>query len=190
MRRWTLRGLHASAVLLGFLLVLEGPDLLLLGVRDARFWGPVGIVSGLLTLPLLWVVGVGFAPPWTLPVYRDGKMRLRVAGYHLVCTTLAAWLWTAPTLRAVAWVHERRGFAATGSLEDVVSVAAGLLLAELLFLFPTVVLFVRLSAFQTDVDLSAARTVKLLRTALLAVGLPLVVGFVVTVGAVVLTTTP
>lgn len=188
MRPWTLRGLRASAVLLGFLLVLEGPDLLLLGVRDARSWGPVGIVSGLLTLPLLWLFGVGFAPPWTLPRYRDGQMRLRVAGYHLVCTTLAAWLWTAPTRRVVAWVHEQQGAAATGSPENLVAVAVGLVLAELLFLFPAVVLFVRLSEFQTAVDLASARTTDLLRTALLAVGCPLVVGFVVTMGVVVLTT--
>lgn len=187
MRRWTLRGLRASAVLLGFLLVLEGPDLLLLGVREARYWLPVGVVSGLLTLPLLWVAGVGFAPPWSLPIYRNGELRLRVVGYHLVCTTLAAWLWTAPTRRLVVWVHGQRGVAAAGSLEALVSVAVGLLLAELLFLFPALVLFVRLSEFQTAVDLTSARAVDLLRTALLAVGGPLVVGFAVTMGGVVLT---
>lgn len=182
MRRRTVRALHVTAVLVSFLLVLEGPDLLLLGVRDARYWFPIGLVSGVLTLPLLWVVGIGFVPPWTMPAYREGRVRPRVAGYHLVCTTLATWLWTFPTVSLVAWVHERRGLAvARGAVvTDPLSVAGGLVLAELLFLLPAVVLFVRLSSFRTAIDLSEARASDLFRTALVAVGSYLLAGYAVT----------
>lgn len=191
MRRWTVRTLHASAVLLSFVLVLEGPDLLLLAVLDARRWLPVGLVSGLLTLPLLWTVGVGFAPPWTLPYYDADTPRRRVVGYHLTCCILAAWLWTVPTLHAVAWVHAYRGFAGTtGVPTDPVSVAAGLALAGLLFFAPTLVLFVRLSAFWTAVDLYETRARDLLRPGVVAVGVPLGVALVVCLLASLVATGP
>jgi hypothetical protein len=175
-------------VVVSFALVLEGPDLLLLGVLDARLWLPVGLATGLVTSPVLWLCGVGFAPPWTLPVYRDGERRLRAVGYHLTCCVVGAWLWTDPTRRAVAWVRDQRGLAAAGAPPDVGSVAAGLVLAELCFLVPAVVLFVRLSDFRTGVDFDDARTSELLRTALLGVGGALVAGFVVTLAGVVVTT--
>jgi hypothetical protein len=190
MRRWTVRALHASAVLVSFLLVLEGPDLLLLSVRDARVWLPVGLTSGLLTLPLLWSTGVGFAPPWTLPYFSAETPLRRVVAYHLTCCVLGAWLWTAPTRRVVTWTHGRRGASADpGTLPvDVVSVAAGVVLAALLFLPPALVLFVRLSAFRTPADLRDARALALLRPALLAVGSYLLAGVVVTVALLVVTT--
>jgi hypothetical protein len=191
MRRWTVRALHASAVLVSFALVLEGPDLLLLGVRDVRLWLPVGLASGLLTLPLLWWTGVGFAPPWTWPYYSAGTPRRRVAGYHLVCCVLAAWLWTAPTLRLVAWVHGRRGAVVPGTgLGDVGSVAVGLVLAALSFLLPTLLLFVRLSAFRTPVDLHEARAGDVLRPVVLGIGSALLVGVVVAFVAALAATNP
>jgi hypothetical protein len=190
MRRWTVRALHAAAVLVSFALVLEGPDLLLFSVRDARLWLPVGVASGLLTLPLLWRVGVGFTPPWTWPYYSVGTPRRRVVAYHLTCSVLAAWLWTAPTLRVVAWVHERRGAAVVPGTApgDVVSVAVGLVLAALLFFLPALVLFVRLSAFRTSVDLHEARAGDLLRPASLAVGSYLLTATVVSLALVVVAT--
>ncbi|AUV81525.1 hypothetical protein C2R22_07540 [Salinigranum rubrum] len=190
MRRWTVRVLHASAVLVSFLLVLEGPDLLLLSVRDARVWLLVGLTSGLLTLPVLWSTGIGFAPPWTLPSFSAETPLRRVVVYHLTCCVLGAWLWTAPTRRVVAWTHGRRGAGvAPGTVPtDVVSVAAGLVLAGLLFLLPASVLFVRLSAFRTPVDLRGARARDLLRPALLAVGSYLLAGIVATVVLLVVTT--
>jgi hypothetical protein len=189
MRRWTVRALHASAVLVSFALVLEGPDLLLLGVRDVRLWLPVGLASGLLTLPLLWWAGVGFTPPWTWPYYSADTPHRRVVGYHLTCCVLGAWLWTVPALRVVAWVHERRGGAvAPGTVpDDVGSVAVGLVLAALSFCLPALVLVVRLSAFRTSVDLHEARASDLLRPASLAVGSYLLTATVVTLATVVVT---
>ncbi len=190
MRRWTVRALHASAVLVSFLLVLEGPDLLLLSVRDARLWLPVGLATGLLTLPLLWLTGVGFAPPWTLPSFSAETPLRRVAVYHLACCVLGTWLWTAPTRHLVVRVHGRRGGGVDpGTVPaDIVSVAAGLVLAALLFLPPALVLFVRLSAFRTPVDLHDAPASDLLRPALLGVGSYLLAGVVVTVMLLVVTT--
>lgn len=174
-------GLRVSSVLVGFALVLEGPDLLLFAVLDVRRWFPLGFVTGLLTLPLLWWQGVGFVPPWTMPRYASTPLR-RVAVYHLTCSVLAAWLWTYPTLRVVAWVSGRRGDSVhVGTVPaDVVTLAGGLFLAALLFFCPAVVLFVRLSEFRTSVDLDTARVRDLLRPAVLAVGGWLLVGVVVT----------
>jgi hypothetical protein len=189
MRGWVVRGLHGAAVVLLFGLVLEGPDLLLLAVRDVRRWLPIGLATGLLTLPLLPCRGLGFAPPWTMPAYVPGTSLRRAGVYHLVCSVAAAWLWTYPTLVLVAWVHERRGFAVetVGAVPaDAVSVAGGLVLSGLLFFPPALVVFVRLSTFRTDVDLHAARAVELFRPGVVAVGSPLLVGVVVGVLPVVL----
>jgi hypothetical protein len=192
MRRRTVQALHVSSVLVSFLLILEGPDLLLLAVRDARLWLPVGLASGLLTLPLLWWTGVGFAPPWTWPYYSAGTPRQRVVAYHLTCSVLAAWLWTAPTLRVVAWVHERRGAAVVPGTPpgDVVSVAVGLVLAALLFFLPALVLFVRFSAFRTPVDLHEARAGDVLRPVVLGIGSALLAGVVVAFVAALRATNP
>jgi hypothetical protein len=183
MRRAVVRGLHVASVVLSFLLVLEGPDLLLLAVRDVDLWLPVGVASALLTLPVLRRWGVGLVPPWSMPAYAPGASLRRAGGYHLLCGVLVAWLWTYPTLRAVAWIHDRRGLAATvGTLPtDAVSVAGGLLLAELLFFLPALVVVVRLSAFRTDVDLHEARAGEVFRPAVAALGSYLLTGFVVSV---------
>jgi hypothetical protein len=187
MRDGAVRALHACAVVLSFALVLEGPDLLLLAVRDARLWLPVGLASGLLTLPLLRRPGVGLVPPWTMPVYAGRVSLPRVGVYHLTCCVVVAWLWTVPTLRAVAWVHASRGLdhdvgavAAAGAVPaDVVSVAGGLLLAGLLLFPPAVVVFARLSAFRTGVDLDGVGVRELLRPAAVGVGSYLLAGVVV-----------
>ena len=106
----------------------------------------------------------------------------RVVGYHLLCSVLAAWLWTAPTLRLIAWVHDRRGVE-TGVIgavpADAVSVAGGLLLAGLLFFLPALALFVRVSTFRTAVDLHGDRAAELLRPGVVAIGSYLLAGVVV-----------
>jgi hypothetical protein len=190
MRDGTVLGLRVTAVVLSFALVLEGPDFLLLAVRDVRLWLPIGVGSGLLTLPLLWWRGVGLVPPWTLPVYDTDTARWRVGVYHLVCSVLLAWLWTYPTLRVVAWVHRWRGLGvATGAVPaDTVSVAAGLVLSALLFLLPALVVFVRLSTFGTTVDLRTARAADLLRPGLVGIGSYLLVGVVVSLASFLATT--
>jgi len=182
MRDGAVRALHLVAVFLGFALVLEGPDLLLVAALDVRLWLPVGIASGLLTLPLLPRWGVGFVPPWTMPTYGVETPLRRVVGYHLTCSVLAAWLWTAPTLRLVAWVHERRGIdpGVGGAVPvDAVSVAGGLLLAGVLFFLPALALFVRVSTFRTAVDLHGDRAAELFRPGAVAIGSYLLAGVVV-----------
>ncbi|WP_152041432.1 hypothetical protein [Salinigranum salinum] len=190
MRRGTILGLRVTAVVLSFALVLEGPDFLLLAVRDVRLWLPIGVVSGILTLPLLWWQGVGLVPPWTMPVYDTDTARWRVGVYHLVCSVLVAWLWTYPTLRVVAWVHRWRGLdAAAGTVPaDAVSVAAGLVLSALVFLLPALVIFIRLSTFRTTVDLRTARVADLLRPGVVGIGSYLLVGVVVSLASFLATT--
>jgi hypothetical protein len=182
MRDGAVRALHLVAALLGFALVLEGPDLLLVAALDVQLWLSVGIASGLLTLPLLPRWGVGFVPPWAMPTYGVETPLRRVVGYHLLCSVLAAWLWTAPTLRLIAWVHDRRGVE-TGVIgavpADAVSVAGGLLLAGLLFFLPALALFVRVSTFRTAVDLHGDRAAELLRPGVVAIGSYLLAGVVV-----------
>jgi hypothetical protein len=195
MREGAVRALHLCAVALSFALVLEGPDLLLLAVRDVRLWLPVGLASGLLTLPLLWRRGVGLVPPWTMPVYAGAVSLRRLGAYHLTCSVVVAWLWTYPTLRLVAWVHESRGLsggatvpAGTGTVPaDIVSLVGGLLLSELLFFLPTLVVFARLSAFRTDVDLHAVRARDLFRPGVVGIGGYLLAGLVVSVASVLAT---
>lgn len=196
MREGAVRALHLCAVALSFALVLEGPDLLLLAVRDVRLWLPVGFASGLLTLPLLRRPGVGLVPPWTMPVYASGTSLGRLVVYHLTCCVVVAWLWTVPTLRAVAWVHESRELdhdvgtivAEAGAVPaDVVSVAGGLLLAELLFFLPALVVFARLSAFRTGIDLHAVRARELFRPIAVGIGSYLLAGFAVSLALLVST---
>jgi hypothetical protein len=184
MRDGTVLGLHVVSVALLFALILEGPDLLLLAVRDVRYWLPVGVASGLLTLPLLRRPGVGFVPPWTMPAFSGTVSRRRVGVYHLVCSVLAAWLWTYPTLRIVAWLRDRGlesgvkvGIDAVPL--DPVPVAGGVVLAELLFFLPALVAFVRVTPFRTDVDLHAARASDLLRPAVAGIGSYLLVRSIV-----------
>lgn len=182
MRDGAVRTLHLVAVFLGFALVLEGPDLLLVAALDVRLWLPVGIASGVLTLPLLPRWGVGFVPPWTMPTYGVETPLRRVVVYHLSCSVLAAWLWTAPTLRLVTWVHERRGVdpGVGGAVPaDAVSVAGGLLLAGVLFFLPALALFVRVSTFRTAVDLHGDRATELFRPGVVAIGSYLLAGIVV-----------
>ena len=174
-----IRGL--SVVLL-FAAVLEGPDLLLLAVLDARYWVPVGLLTGLLSLPLLRLTGAGFAPPWTLPACAVDASRSRASLYHLLCTFVGAWLWTYPTFVVVAWVHRARGSdpVAVGTVPpDLVSVALGLVLAGLLFFLPVLVVFVRVTTFQTTVDFRTTPPAELLRPAVAGVGGTIAVGVVV-----------
>jgi hypothetical protein len=172
MRRSVVLGIRVVAVVLLFPLAVEGPDLLLLAVLDAGRWLPVGLGTGVVTLPLLWTAGVGFAPPWTLPAYRSDASLPRVGCYHLVCCVVTAWLWTAPTLAVVTRVHRiRGGTVAAGTVPaDVVSVTLGHLAAALLLFLPAVVVFVRLSTFQTGVDLRTVSATDAFRPALVGVG--------------------
>ena len=191
MRRAVVSVLRGLSVVLLFALVLEGPDLLLLAVLDAPYWVPVGLLTGLLTLPLLRLTGTGFAPPWTLPAYAADASRSRASVYHLVCTLLGAWLWTHPTLVVVAWVSRARGHdsVAVGTLPpDLVSVALGIVLAGLLLFAPLLVVFVRLTTFQTTVDLRATPSVELLHPAVVGAGGTVAVGIVVSLLAVALPT--
>lgn len=185
-------GIRGVAVVLLLVLIVEGPDLLLLAVLDARRWFPVGLVTGVVTLPLLPLAGVGFAPPWTLPAYVDDVSLPRTGLYHLVCCVFAAWLWTAPTLAIVGWVRETRVLAgtATGPIPPAfVAVAVGLFLSVLLLFSLALVAFVRVTPFQTPVERRMLTDRHVLRPAVVAVGVPLLAGFVVTLlGALVVLT--
>lgn len=175
-------GVRVTAVVLLFALVLEGPDLLLVAVLDVWRWLPIGLATGVATVPLIRLTGAGFAPPWTLPAYADDASRSLASLWHLLCTVVGAWLWTQPTLAVVAWVHRTRGFepVPVGSVPpDVVSVAAGLILAGLLLFAPALVVFVRLSTFRTAVDLEATPSADILRPAVVGVGGTVAVGVVV-----------
>jgi hypothetical protein len=182
MRRATVLGVRGLSVVLLFAAVLEGPDLLLLAVLDVRYWLPVGLLTGLLTLPLLRLTGAGFAPPWTLPACADTASFVRASASHLVCTLVGAWLWTYPTFVVVAWAHRTRGSdpVAVGTVpSDLVSVALGLVLAGLLFLTPLLVAFVRVTTFRTTVDFRTTPATELLRPAVVGVGGTVAVGVVV-----------
>lgn len=182
MRDLTVRILHAAAVVTSFALVLEGPDLLLIALEDARVWVPVGVLSGVVTLPVVSRWGVGLVPPWAMPAYGAETPRWRVGLYHLVCCLVAAWLWTAPTLSAIAWVGSLRG-AAPGSVgggpPDVLTVAGGLAVAELAFFVPALVVFVRLASFRTAVDLYTTRASDVVRPSAAGIGSALVAAFAV-----------
>ena len=173
MRRVTALLFRVTAVLVGFALVLEGPDLLLIALLDAHLWFPVGLSGGLLSLPLLVRYGTALAPPWTLPAVVDGASVRRAAGYHLLCSVVAAWLWTAPTLRLVDWVAGRPS-SLTTSVEtlpaDPVSAGVGLSLAAFAFFLPAAVLFVRLSTFRTELTLRTTPLSTFLRPAVVALG--------------------
>jgi hypothetical protein len=188
LRRVLVLGLRGLSVVLLFALVLEGPDLLLVAVLDASLWVPVGLLTGLLSLPLLRLTGAGFAPPWTLPAYVADASRSRATLSHLVCTLVGAWLWTHPTVVVVAWVHRARGSdpVAVGTVPpDVVSVALGLVLAGLLLFAPLLVVFIRVTTFRTAVDLRTTPVGELLRPALAGVGGTIAVGVVVSLLAAV-----
>lgn len=173
MRRGTAVVLRVAAALVGFAAVLEGPDLLLVALLDAHLWLPVGLAGGLLSLPLLVRYGTALAPPWTLPAIVDGASVRRAAGYHLLCSVVAAWLWTAPTLRLVDWVAGRPT-SLTTSVEtlptDPVAAGIGLCLAAIAFFLPAAVLFVRLSTFRTELTLRATPLSTFLRPAVVALG--------------------
>lgn len=194
MRTVTVAGVRVAAVALLFWLFIQGPDYLLATVLDVELWGAIGLGTGLLTLPLLWRVGVGFLPPWTTPalVGDDRDLSLpRVSLYHLCGTVLGAWLWTQPTRRAVAWVHDLRGLppASGGAVPlDPVSVAVGLLVAELLLFVAALVAFVRTATFGTVVDLTTVDARVLLGPGVAGIGATLLVGFVVTLLSVVAAT--
>jgi LEA14-like dessication related protein len=181
-RRAVVLAIRGLSVVLLFAAVLEGPDLLLLAVLDARYWAPIGLLTGLLSLPLLRLTGAGFAPPWTLPACAVDASPARAGLYHLLCTLVGAWLWTYPTLAVVAWVHRARGHdpIAVGTVPpDSVSVALGVVLAGLLFLLPLLVAFVRVTTFRTTVDFRTTSPAALLRPALAGVGGTVAVGVVV-----------
>ena len=181
-RRAVVLAIRGLSVVLLFAAVLEGPDLLLLAVLDARYWVPVGLLTGLSSLPLLRLTGAGFAPPWTLPACALDASRWRAGLYHLLCTLVGAWLWTYPTLAVVAWVHRVRGYdpVAVGTVpSNLGSVALGLVLAGLLFFFLVLVAFVRVTTFRTTVDFRTTAPAELLRPAVMGVGGTVGVGVVV-----------